>query len=595
MATEGFINNTQLDFATYKQSLKQYMQAQDQFRDYDFEASNLSVILDILAYNTYHNAIYLNMVGSEMFLDSAQLRESVVSHAKELNYTPRSRSSSRIALDVSATPSDNPNFITLPQYYTVRGTDSSGATYYYSTMEPVTLAKSNNYYTSNVMFYEGTNKIEVFQIGTETTDIKLSSNTLDTSSIVLEVRPSITDFTSETWTRADSLYGLVGEDKVYFVEAAEDFKYKITFGNDVVGKSLTPGQVVVVTYRQTIGDGGNGISNFSVYNSADGYPTNIFSLSYTGTSYGGALAEETDSIRYNAIRGFTTMGRAVTAQDYVSLIKTNFPSLQNVIAYGGEEATPKRYGKVIISVKPFSSEFVSSSLKQEILDYLSDKTPMSIDPVFVDPEYLYLNVSSTVSYNINATTKTASQIRNDVVGAISSFNETFLSDFGSDLRKSRLVAAIDDSEQSIISNDTDIKISKRITPSPGVAFTNKWSFENQLYSENVRYVLPAGHEPIVSSDQFVYNGYNSFIQDDGVGNLIIYSNSTGNLLSLGNVGSVNYDTGEINITNLVVDSYTTDYIRIYAKLEKSDITTLTNKILIIDDGDISVSVNGIRI
>ena len=595
MATEGFINNTQLDFATYKQSLKQYMQAQDQFRDYDFEASNLSVILDILAYNTYHNAIYLNMVGSEMFLDTAQLRESVVSHAKELNYTPRSRSSSRIALDVSANPLDNPNFITLPQYYTVRGTDSSGATYYYSTMEPVTLAKSNNYYTSNVMFYEGTNKIEVFQIGTETTDIKLSSNTLDTSSIVLEVRPSITDFTSETWTRADSLYGLVGEDKVYFVEAAEDFKYKITFGNDVVGKSLTPGQVVVVTYRQTIGDGGNGISNFSVYNSADGYPTNIFSLSYTGTSYGGALAEETDSIRYNAIRGFTTMGRAVTAQDYVSLIKTNFPSLQNVIAYGGEEATPKRYGKVIISVKPFSSEFVSSSLKQEILDYLSDKTPMSIDPVFVDPEYLYLNVSSTVSYNINATTKTASQIRNDVVGAISSFNETFLSDFGSDLRKSRLVAAIDDSEQSIISNDTDIKISKRITPSPGVAFTNKWSFENQLYSENVRYVLPAGHEPIVSSDQFVYNGYNSFIQDDGVGNLIIYSNSTGNLLSLGNVGSVNYDTGEINITNLVVDSYTTDYIRIYAKLEKSDITTLTNKILIIDYGDISVSVNGIRI
>jgi hypothetical protein len=571
------------------------MQAQDQFRDYDFEASNLSVILDLLAYNTYHNAIYLNMVGSEMFLDTAQLRESVVSHAKELNYTPRSRSSSRISLDVSAAPSDNPNFITLPQYYTVRGTDSAGATYYYSTMEPVTLAKSNNYYTSNVMFYEGTNKIEVFQIGTETTDIKLSSNTLDTSSIVLEVRPSITDFTSETWTRADSLYGLVGDDKVYFVEAAEDFKYKITFGNGVVGKALTSGQVVVVTYRQTNGEDGNGIANFSVYNSADGYPTNIFSLTYSGTSYGGALAEETESIRYNAVRGFTSMGRAVTAQDYVSLIKTNFPSLQNVIAYGGEEATPKRYGKVIISVKPYSSEFVSSSLKQEILDYLSDKTPMSIDPVFVDPEYLYLNISSVVSYNINATTKTASQIRNDVVNAISSFNETYLSDFGSDLRKSKLVAAIDDSDQSIVSNDTDIKISKRITPSPGVAFTSKWSFENELYSENVRYVLPAGHEPIVSSDQFVYNGYNSVIQDDGVGNLVIYTNSNGKLLSLGTVGSVNYDIGEININNLIVDSYSTEYIRIYAKLEKSDIATLTNKILIIDDGDISVSVNGIRI
>ena len=595
MATEGFINNTQLDFATYKQSLKEYLQSQSRFQDYDFEASNLSVLLDILAYNTYHNAFYLNMIGSEMFLDTAQLRESIISHAKELNYTPRSRSSARISVDISATPTDNPNSISIPRYFTIKGTDSEGFTYYYSSMEPVLLSKSNNYYFSNVMFYEGTNKVEAFQIGTNTTELKLTSNTLDTSSIVLEIRPSLTDFTSETWTRAEDLYGLDGTDKVYFLEAAEDFKYKITFGNNVVGKKLTTGQVAVVTYRESAGFDGNGLSNFSTYQSADGYTANTFSIFYTGSSFGGAFAEDTDSIRFNAVRGFTNLGRAVTVEDYISLVKANFPSLQNVIAYGGEEATPKRYGKVIICAKPFSAEILSTAQKQEIIDFLSDKTPMSIDPVIVDPEYLYVNVTSKVTYNINATTKTSGQIKNDVITAINTFNNNYLSNFGSDLRQSKLVAAIDDADVSIVSNDTQLRISKRIVPSPGVSFTTNWSFENQLYSENVRYVLPVGHEPIVSSDVFVYDGYNAYIQDNGVGDLIIYTTSGSTTTSLGNAGTVNYETGEININNLVVESYNNDYIKIYAKLENSDIVTFTNKILLIDNENIAVSTVGTRI
>lgn len=596
MANEGFINNTQLDFASYKQSLKEYLQQQSRFQDYDFEASNMSVLLDLLAYNTYHNALYLNMIGSEMFLDTAQLRESVISHAKELNYVPLSRSSARISADVFATPNDNPQTITLPKYYTIRGTDNNGTNYYYTTNEPVVISRSNNYVASNVMFYEGVNKIEVFQIGTETTELKLSSNTLDTSSITVEFRPSITDFTSETWNRVDEMYGLNENSKVYFVEPLEDFKYKITFGDDVIGKKPVPGQVAVVTYRQTLGFDGNGISNFVPYDSADGYSANTFTLVYSGSSFGGAFAEDTDSIKYNAVRGFTTLGRAVTVDDYVSLIKGNFPSLQNVIAYGGEEATPKRYGKVIISAKPFNAEIMSSAQKQEIIDFLSDKTPMSIDPLIVDPEYLYVSVNSKVTYNTNATTKTSGQIKTAVISAINQFNNNYLSNFGSDLRMSKLVSAIDASDNSIISNDTHLRISKRIVPTPGTKFISNWSFENQLYSENVRYVLPVGHEPIVSSSNFVYNGYDAFIQDDGVGNLSVYTISSDNTYtSLARVGTVNYDTGEINITNLVVDSYVGDYIRIYAKPENADITTLTNKILLIDNGDISITVVGTRI
>jgi hypothetical protein len=238
---------------------------------------------------------------------------------------------------------------------------------------------------------------------------------------------------------------------------------------------------------------------------------------------------------------------------------------------------------------------MTTAQKEEVINFLSDKTPMSIDPIIIDPEYLYVNVVSKVTYNINVTTKTSGQIKNAVITAINTFNNNYLSNFGSDLRQSKLLAAIDSADVSIVSNDTQLRISKRIVPLPGTSYKANWSFENPLYNENVRYVLPVGHEPIVYSEAFVYNGYNAFIQDNGVGSLVVYTTSDGTTISLGTIGTVNYDTGEINITDLVVDSYDGDYIRIYAKLENSDITTVTNKILLIDNGDISVSTVGTRI
>jgi len=319
-------------------------------------------------------------------------------------------------------------------------------------------------------------------------------------------------------------------------------------------------------------------------------------LTTTESSTGGAQAEDSESIRYNAVRGFTAQNRAVTSEDFVSLIKANFPSLQTVIAYGGEESIPKRYGKVVISAKPVGSETLSSSVKESILAFLKDKTPLSIEPVIVDPEYLYLDIVSRVKYNLSTTTKTATQLVSNVVTAIAAFNTSSLSDFGSDLRFSKLSAAIDGADASIVSNDTKVLISKRITPTPLVSYSANWSFENQLYSEDIRYLLPTGHEPIVSSSAFVYDGYTAYIQDNGLGTLYVYTieNNVATVLN-NNVGSVNYDTGEIKITGLIVDSYDTDSIKIYAKTENADIDTLTNKILLIDNEDISVVATGIRI
>ncbi len=597
MANEGFLNNTQLDFATYKNSLKQYLKQQTQFQDYDFEGSNLSVLLDLLAYNTYHNALYLNMVGSEMFLDTAQLRESVVSHAKELNYIPRSRSSSSIEISVSATPSDNPDFIVLPAYYSITGSSASN-TYTFSTNESVVLSREANY-TSNAIFYEGSIKTEAFIVDQTNilTPFELISKTADTSSIQVQVRNSSSDLTTRVWNRVNSVYDLTSEDEIFFLQAADDFKYAITFGNGVLGKQLLAGNIIVVTYRETAGIDGNFVSTFRVSSPAYGYSANTFSLFTTESSAGGSQAEDTDSIKYNAVRSFSTQNRAVTTSDYVSLIKANFPSIQSLIAYGGEQATPKKYGKVIVSAKPYGAEVLSTSAKQEILNFLSDKTPISIDPVIVDPEYLYLQVDTKIKYNINATLSTASDIKVIVSDAIAQFSNTNLSTFSSDLRVSKLIGTIDSADASIVSNDTRIKILKRISPTPLVAFNSNWSFENKLYSEEVRYVLPTGHEPVVSSDAFTYNGYTAFIQDNGVGNLYVYTKEQNNNTTVlqESVGSVNYETGEINISNLIVDSYENNYIKIYAKLENSDVDITTNKILLIADEDVLINVTGIRV
>lgn len=597
MSNQGFLTNTELDFAAYKQSLKTYLSQQTQFRDYDFEGSNMSVLLDLLAYNTYHNAMYLNMVGSEMFLDTAQLRDSIVSHAKELNYIPRSRSASSIEVSITAQPANTPDTIVLPRYYSIRGTNEEGTAYTFTTNESVVLYRSNNYVAANITFYEGSIKTEAFVANTSNNQVfVLSSNTVDTSSITVEVRNSATDTTTTAWTKANDLFGLNANSAVFFVQGAEEFKYAVSFGNGVSSKRLTPGNIVLVSYRQTSGEDGNGCNQFNTITSADGFSSNTFILTTTESSAGGSQAEDSESIRYNAIRGFTTQNRAVTAEDFVSLIKANYPSLESVIAYGGEEATPKRYGKVIISAKPVGGELLSSSVKEGILTFLNDKTPLSIEPVIVDPEYLYLDITTRVKYNISATTKTSTQLVSDIVTAISAFNTSFLSDFGSDLRFSKLSAAIDSADTSIVSNDTKVRISKRITPTPLVSFNETWSFENQLYSEDIRYILPTGHEPIVSSSSFVYDGYNANIQDNGTGTLYVYTINNGVSTVLNNnVGSVNYDTGEVTITGLIVDSYNTDSIKIYARTENADIDTLTNKILLIDEEDINVVVTGIRI
>ena len=581
---KGFLNNTQLDLSAYKESLKQYLQQQEQFKDFNFEGSNLSVFLDVLAFNTYHNALYLNMIGSEMFLDTAQIRESLVSHAKELNYLPRSRSSAMINLTLQLTPGDSPETVVVPRNYPITGSADDGVSYTFRTNEPVVL-RNQELYKKEIEFFEGTIDREAFVLDVGKRVI-ISSASVDVSSIQVEI--SENDAPRKVWNRADSIIGLSGDDEVFFLQAVEGFKYEVIFGKGSIGKQPEPGSIVFVTYRSTLGDAANGIREFEITEDVGNYSNISLTVAAGDSAFGGSLHEDTEEIRFNSARYFPTQERAITENDFVILLKRQFPSLETVVAYGGELLVPPQFGKVAISAKPFNRQFLVDSLKTQILSYLRTKTAISIDPIIIDPDYLFLSVRSKVKYNINETTKSIKELENDFINAVTDFGTESLSQFGSDFRFSKLCQAIDEFDSSVISNETNILLSRRISVAPGSILNESWSFENELSKVGTT----------ITSSPFLFAGFTSYIKDDGKGTLYVYTFRSGKEIVLEpSIGFVDYETGDIKLSNLKVEGVpdgTFSTLKIFAVTKESDIEILTNKILLITPEDISVSFIGLR-
>jgi hypothetical protein len=581
---KGFLNNTQLDLSSYKESLKQYLRQQEQFKDFDFEGSNLSVFLDILAFNTYHNALYLNMIGSEMFLDTAQIRESLVSHAKELNYLPRSRSSAMINVQLQVIPEDAPETIAIPRNYPITGVNDDGLSYAFSTNEPIVLRRQENY-TKEIEFFEGTIDQEAFvlDIGKR---VILSSANVDVSSIQVEI--SENDAPRKVWNRADSIIGLDGSEEVFFLQAVEGFKYEIVFGRGSIGQQPAPGSIVFVTYRSTLGDAGNGIREFSTVEDIETYDNIVLTINPDDFAFGGSLHEDSEEIRFNSARYFPTQERAITESDFTILLKKQFPSLETIVAFGGERLTPPKFGKVAISAKPFNKQFIPESLKTQMLSYLRTKTSLSIDPIIIDPDYLFLSIRSRVKYNINQTTKSVRELETEFLDAVLTFGTESLSEFGSDFRFSRLSNVIDEFDSSIISNETRVLISRRIPVRPGILINEAWDFENELFRNGTT----------ITSSPFLFAGFTSFIEDDGLGTLQIFTFRGGNKIILEpSIGFVDYESGEVKISNLRIDGVPEgafSALKIFAATKEFDIETQTNKILLITPEDVSVSFIGLR-
>jgi hypothetical protein len=590
---QGFLSTQELDFNAYREQIKQFLSQQDQFKDYDFEGSNLKVLIDLLAYNTYMNGAYLNMVGSEMFLDTALQRESIVSHAKEINYTPRSKASASVLVDIEVSGNNKPAVMTIPKNYRVSGRAANGAIYSFVTAEAINIGAANDYIAQEVAIYEGRIVNETF-IANSSQQYILASANVDTTSIEVVVQTSNTDTSNSQWMRATTLFGHSADSEVFFVEGYEDYNYRLVFGNDVVGKALTPGNVVRVSYRNTLGEAGNGIKRFVGEQSIEGFSDVTVTVSEANTASAGGSDHETNSeIKFNAPRYFATQERAITASDFVILLQNQFPTLEAITAYGGENAEPKQYGRVIVSAKPRGATLMSNALKDQILKFLRGKTSLAIDPIIVDPDFFSVSIVSEITYDLNSTIKTPTELMTVVNQAILDYSEESLSQFGSDLRYSKLLRAIDDSDTSIVSNETTVQMTKKLYPTVGRSQSYSFSFGNQLANTNTG--------AVVTSSTFVYTlggtDYTSHISDNGLGVLHIYTmDQSGNEISLGTIGTIDYATGAVTMSGLSVTSLvSSNSLKIHARLLLKDIETNNNKILLIEGEDITLSTNGIRV
>ena len=591
MAANSSIILSNIDFDTHKNTLKQYLKSQTRFQDYDFEGSNMNVLLDILSYNTYHNMFYLNMVASEMFLDSAQIRDSVVSHAKELNYVPRSFKSAEANVNISIVTTDTTKrTIPIPKGTTFTSRFNN-RNYTFSTGELVTLTdytvNANSTLTfdgSNIELYEGYYVNDTFTFVNDGTQrFILSNRNCDIDSATVTV---IEDTGANTlvYTKASSLFGVDGDSQVFFVQPAENETYEITFGDGVSGRKPKDNSIVSIEYRVSNGQLPNGCNTFRVDTTIDG--ESAVTISTNSAAAGGSVSESIESIKYNAPRHFTTQERAVTTEDYENLLKQNFSEINAVSAYGGEDLTPPQFGKVFVAVDLVDVDGLPEVKKDQYYRFLKPRSPVSIDPEFVDPGYTYIELTSTVNYNLNTTKLSSEDIRTIVTSAIRQYALDNLNDFNRVFRYSKVTNAIDSAQGAIISNETSVKLIKIVTPTLGALETFDVDFQTELDTSLAESV--GGYT--LQSTRFTYNGERATFQDDGNGTVNIVS-STGSVIT--NIGTIDYETGLVQISGLNISAYEGAGIKVKAVPLSKDVRVVNNIILNIAEDDIRLTIRGV--
>jgi len=591
MASNTSINLVNLDFDSFKNQLKTYLKSQSVFQDYDFDGSNMSVLLDILSYNTYLNAFYLNMIGNEMFLDSAQLRESVISRAKELNYLPRSFKSAKAKVVISVLTDGTKSTITMPKGTTFTSRIGSN-TFTFSTDQNIVFSGANNtFVTDEITLYEGPYVNDTFTMNYSDTRQRfiLNNPTIDTDSLTVTViENNGTDVL--TYLRATSLFGKQSNSQIYFVQGAENEKYEILFGDGVIGRKPRDNAIIVCDYRITKGELPNGAFKFTTDGPIGGF-SNVSITTVTPASQG-LISETIESIKFNAPRYFTSQERAITAEDYKNLLMINFPEINAVSVYGGEEVSPPQFGKVYIAVDLKNVDGVPDIRKQQYYDFIKPRCSLSIDPVFIDPDFMYLDVESIVRYNINLTALNTESIKDSVLTSIMNFNDTYIDDFDVTMRYSGLVRAIDATDRSIISNDTTVRAIRTLIPNIAREFDYDINFQQAL-QDNLADLSPvheAGFLSAITSTTFISGGKSVKLEDDGQGNLKLKAVEGSIHTDINVIGTVEYSTGQVKIKKLKVDSYPGEFIKIYARTKFKDIDSMFGTILSIREQDVRITV-----
>lgn len=602
MASNTVLNLIDLDFDAYKKAFKSYAREQALFKDYDFDASNMSVLSDLLAYNTFQSSFYLNMLFSEMFLDSAQLRNSIASHAKDLNYVPRSFRSSKIVVDIAIQTDGTVSTVTIPKNQPFSTRVDSRSFQFVTDKNIVITDKVGDVFTAyGVELFEGNYIVDTFYMNysIERQRFVLSDPTIDTTSLTVVVSD---DDGASTYTLSNSLLGVTEDSKVFFLQAAEGDKYEIVFGNGVVGKRPKNGATIYAEYRVCSGELPNGANEFTSDRNIGlfGDVTVTTTLDSDGKvirAAGGAIHESLDDVRFNAPRHYQTQERAITINDYEILLKQQYPEINAITAYGGEEENPPQYGKVFIAVDLFGFDGIPDYKKNQFSIWLKNKMPITTEPVFIDPTFTFAKMDVNVVYNQNTTDLAAADISARVLNTIVNYSAANLNKFRSTFRFSKLLTAMDDTHPSIVSSYSTFNPYKKIVPVPNISNDYQLKFFMPLKNDlpKLDTIHPINQEKVVSSTVFTFEGKPCQIEDDNAGTLrVVFSNRNDTQSSVINIGSVNYDTGELRIANFYVSAFVGDAIKIYVTPRSNDVSFGRSDYFEIKAEDITMNVSGVR-
>jgi len=588
---------TELDFEDIKDNLKVFLKGQNQFKDYDFEGSGMNILLDTLAYNTHYLAYNANMVANEMFLDSSSLRSSAVSHAKTLGYEVTSSRAPTATLNINLSTSAATK--TMPAGTAFTST-VDGTSYQFVTTSDITSTNTgNNIPFDSVTVYEGTYVITKYLVDSSDVDQRfiLTDPRSDTTTLTVKVQNSATDTTTTTYTKATDITQLSASSTVYYLQEVETGRYEVYFGDGVVSQAVSDGNIIQLQYVVTNKTESNGASSFSSPTSIDGV-TNI-TVTTVASASGGAEPESIQSIKLNAPLDYASQGRAVTTKDYEVYVKRLFPTTQAVSVWGGEDgsydsstgvsSTPE-YGKVFISVKSTTGVDLTSAQKTNLETALAPYKVASITPVVVDAETTSLILGITIMYDSSSTTYTADQIASLVSTTVSNYSASDLQTFNTPFRHSKLLGLIDGTDTSILNSVATVTMAKLFTPTLSTATDYRINFNNRFYNPHSGHNASAGG--IIASTGFYLNSVTTstyFFDDDGVGNLRIYSLVAGVRTYYNSAaGTVDYINGLVTVGSIIitgvaeVDGTTSSQIRMTVIPNSYDITPVRNQILEID-------------
>lgn len=573
------INVTELDFDRIKENLKEFLRGQEKFSDYNFDGSGLSILLDVLAYNTHYNLLYQNLAINESFIDSASKRSSVVSKAKALGYIPRSARASTAYLNIRVTTtSTSVDVLELPKY-TPFTTSNDGVVYtFYTTQSNIAYRDGSVFVFSNIEVKEGKPLSYNYTVA-EGIQYIIPNGNVDLTTLTVKIQESGTSSEYEIFDSAMSLLDLDGNSKVYFSKEIDNGLFEIEFGDGIIGKSLVNGNVVIFNYMVCAGNNPNGAINFHYagpkYVSGQ---TEIVSTQITASN--GSFAEDIESIRRNAPKMYTAQNRCVTLNDYKTLIMSLYPTARSVNVWGGENHVPVSYGDVYISIMPAEGEALSESDKQYLLnDILAPRRVVTIHPKLIDPAFINLQLNVAYYYNPTDTRLSVNDLSTAVFNNIIAYGEANLDKFGGIFKHSAVSRVIDTTDASITNSAMTVKIHRNVP----ITFNQVTQYDVNL--SNPIFISDSPKESIISTGFYVLNIADQlcYIDDEPIsgtslGKLRLFYRTVSQKIILKYIGTVNYVTGSIKIEDLIITQSASSYFTLIIKPGSTDIVSARNQI-----------------